>query len=1045
MASVILCNLCVTTLFSQDRVFSHQLPRLDNQKLQDKHSTAVVDVYQFAQAHILDLDIKNDANWSSTKDGKLEWTKSFTSKDAFSINFGFTTFTMPENGSVLFYNPDKSDIKGPFTKEDMDAHGQLWTPIIKGETVIIEVKVPEEAFDKMNLILHSINHDFVGFGQRAPVGSCHVDTRCGENQGYKAIEKYRDVIQSVGAYHFNGILACSGTLINNTENDCTPFFLTAEHCEVNPATAPTVVVYWNYQNTYCRLPNSVESGEPGDGSLNEYNTGAIFRAASETSDFALMELDDPLNPAHKLYLAGWDLDLNLPKESAMIHHPGVKEKRITLDYDAAIHRDGLEGSFVRVENWEAGSSEDGSSGGALFNTNQQIIGQLFGGKATCSNNSYDDFGWIKKSWNGNNSINSSLHYWLDPNNKSNNDWLGMACGYAIEMDDNQLLICSDENNTRNFDLNISPFFSGQVDITVENIDNLDFVLSKTKADPGETIDLQLNNVQDLNPGEYLLRFKAKNGTEIARRNIYFSISNNTPTVPILIYPSNQQFDIPLTPLFEFASNEDDKVFRVQIANDSLFNQVAFDFEIEKNGVQQPFELQGSQFYFWRTKALNNCGESDWSAVSMFKTKTQFCATLFWNEGPLLIPETSGVVIAEINNPHDAVIESIKIPSIKGTHSYIGDLEFRLSHNNIESTLWSTNCGSDDDFNFGFNENVANLVSCPPDDGITYKPEESLFAFQSMQAKGIWSLAIEDFYNQDGGWLDSYELEFCFVSVNSNSFIPNQDFYKICKGNALYMSCFLSLPDLQNVNISVLDENGQLVNADIDHSNLLADQTIGITLNNINGNVGDVLDYKIIASNNATSLVREIKIESIEEAQEVILDEPSPNVVFSKNELIVFEWQTMAMNEQYEVQISADSTFSDIDYIEFTTLDYILLEDVILPGSYFYRILSTNENQCTAYSEVRKFEVSQISSTHTILNDRRVKIYPNPASNQFKVESIKGNIKGITVFDCQGKAVLSKAIDDDSSSFDCSFMVSGLYFVKVEIDDIQIIKRIQILH
>jgi hypothetical protein len=64
------------------------------------------------------------------------------------------------------------------------------------------------------------------------------------------------------------------------------------------------------------------------------------------------------------------------------------------------------------------TTEGGSSGSPLFDQNKRIIGQLWGGGASCSNLSAPDYyGRVSSSWLPAGSTNSSqLKFWLDPNN-----------------------------------------------------------------------------------------------------------------------------------------------------------------------------------------------------------------------------------------------------------------------------------------------------------------------------------------------------------------------------------------------------------------------------------------------------------------------------------------------------------------------------------------------------------------------------------------------------------------------------------------------------
>ncbi|MEL6844714.1 MAG: serine protease, partial [Bacteroidota bacterium] len=335
------------------------------------------------------------------------------------MNLGFTDYFMPHGGSLMIYSSDKSIVRGPFSPADNEDHGQLWTPVIEGDELILEVTIPKKAQNQVLLQLAFVNHDFVGL---LISGSCNVDVICGLLDGYGIVDEYRDIIRSVGVYSLNGSSTCTGFLINNTADDCQPFFMTADHCGTNSGNAPSMVVYWNYENSVCRPPNSPASGATGDGQLNQFNTGAVFRAGWSGSDFTLVELDDPVSPKYLPFFAGFDAR-NVPTGDSVIaiHHPNLEEKRISFEYDNTVIGNGNggtnpNGNYVVVPDWDLGTTEGGSSGSPLFNKQKHVIGQLFGGAAACGNNLYDAYGWIHRSWTGGGTPTTRLQDWLDPGN-----------------------------------------------------------------------------------------------------------------------------------------------------------------------------------------------------------------------------------------------------------------------------------------------------------------------------------------------------------------------------------------------------------------------------------------------------------------------------------------------------------------------------------------------------------------------------------------------------------------------------------------------------
>ena len=219
----------------------------------------------------------------------------------------------------------------PFTAADNEDHGELWTPVVTGPELELLLEVAPEERGMVELELASINRGFrhlsfaAGYwkiGDSAPFGNCYIDVVCSADQSGvgPAIDEYRDQIKSAGVYTLNGEDTCSGSAVNNVLNDGRPYFITADHCGVRSSNAASMVVYWNHENTACRTPGSGQNGGNGNGPINNFNSGAALRASYTPSDMTLVELDDPINPDHEVFLAGWSRT-GTPEMAVGIHSP----------------------------------------------------------------------------------------------------------------------------------------------------------------------------------------------------------------------------------------------------------------------------------------------------------------------------------------------------------------------------------------------------------------------------------------------------------------------------------------------------------------------------------------------------------------------------------------------------------------------------------------------------------------------------------------------------------------------------------------------------
>lgn len=346
------------------------------------------------------------ATWQKVGDNMV-WKRRVVSKNSVSLNFGFEQFRLPQGAKLEIYSSDFSEVIRPFTAADNNNAEQLWTPVIMSDDVMIEVTVPANKMDELKLELTSINQGFRTFTQKTEKsGSCNVDVVCSEGNDW------RDEINSVAVISTGGSTFCTGFMVNNTSEDKTPYFMTANHCRVNNSrAAASLVTYWNYQASTC--------GGARNGRQAQFNTGAEFLAANAASDFAIVKLNQAPNPEWEVTYAGWDRSGENAEMAVAIHHPATDEKAISFENDPTtatlyLKEEEVENAtHVRVTDWDVGTTEPGSSGSPLFNQDHRVIGQLHGGYASCSSQTSDWYGRIFVSWEGGGTPSTRLKDHLD--------------------------------------------------------------------------------------------------------------------------------------------------------------------------------------------------------------------------------------------------------------------------------------------------------------------------------------------------------------------------------------------------------------------------------------------------------------------------------------------------------------------------------------------------------------------------------------------------------------------------------------------------------
>jgi subtilisin-like proprotein convertase family protein len=416
-------------LLPAELVDSRFAPELDYGRIASEDEVAAIagEAPRYAIPNQVHLNPSMDGIWETVqdKDGSVRrvWRLRLICENAVSMNLGFTEFWLPKTATLFVHDGEMASIVRPFTAADNADHGQLWTPPVPGNEIVVELTVDKEYEKDVRLVVGSVNAGYRRFMEIAKEalgtdksGSCNVDVVCSQGDGW------RNEIPSVGVISTGGSRFCTGAMINNVRQDLTPYFLTAFHCSVTASNAASLVVFWNYENSTCRTPGSTASGSAGNGQLTQFNTGSTFRAGYSASDMTLVQLTSLPNPAWKVSYAGFDARNVETTSNIAIHHPNTDEKRISFDNQASTttsynsSTSPGDGTHIRVGNWELGTTEPGSSGSPLFNQNHQIVGQLHGGSASCTSITNDFYGRLSVSWNGGGTAATSLKTWLDPDN-----------------------------------------------------------------------------------------------------------------------------------------------------------------------------------------------------------------------------------------------------------------------------------------------------------------------------------------------------------------------------------------------------------------------------------------------------------------------------------------------------------------------------------------------------------------------------------------------------------------------------------------------------
>lgn len=493
------------------------LPHLNNDALIARDAERVSDTKTFrvGVGHDVSYTMKNCGRTDMMEDGSKLWRIYFTSEDAIMMSAVFDIFNIPEQGRLFMYSPNKEQVFGPYTNDDIQQAGKVVTDNIVGDEMVIEYYEPADADFKGDFRIAALMHsyrDFLHVNKEArgthgdAEGNCHINVICPEG------DNWREPIKSVVCMEMTANTSegwiqflCTGATVNNVRMDKKLYVLSANHCI--ESTSQTYKFHFNYQTFTCNGT---------DGSSRTVNGGKIIARSSTNSDnynansdFLLLEITGFVNPIIRdsIFFAGWDRS-GLSSIGAGIHHPGGDWKKISIPRTVTTITSGnLKDKYFDVywmNNPNKGVTEQGSSGSPLFNNHSLIIGTLTAGSSECSGlglYSDDYYGRMAYHWYNNNATSNEfkLQPWLDPDNTGVTSLPGMHYNGTIftgvnNYDDNHSFSVSPNPANGSFVTIQGEFLTEKAVCNVYNV--MGQLVKSTDVETAASFQLNVANLQD---------------------------------------------------------------------------------------------------------------------------------------------------------------------------------------------------------------------------------------------------------------------------------------------------------------------------------------------------------------------------------------------------------------------------------------------------------------------------------------------------------------------------------------------------------------------
>lgn len=395
------------------------------------------EMYKVARIIDVNMNMDNCGTTDILADGTKVWRVRISCEGAKALKVMCEEFYIPNGAELFLYNENRQQV----VKVDASNNpkfGTYYSPkMIQGDALYLEYVQPASVVGEPVLNIDALSYfyrgvdAFVGYyAQKRETGfgesyDCEVNVNCPAGANWQDQKKGVAEIFIISGWS-GGF--CSGTLVNNTSNDGTPYFLTADHCGGVEAASSVGQweFYFNFEASGCTNPTSEPQYQTVTGCQIKARPSG---AQASGTDFLLLELNTTEDNLEQIgaYYNGWDRTDVAAPHSTGIHHPSGDIKKISivtseLTLSTFGQTNTQNGHWRATWNASTGFTEGGSSGSPLFrDANKLVMGTLSGGPyydcSSSANMLYDVYGRFDLHWeDGGTSSANQLKPWLDPNN-----------------------------------------------------------------------------------------------------------------------------------------------------------------------------------------------------------------------------------------------------------------------------------------------------------------------------------------------------------------------------------------------------------------------------------------------------------------------------------------------------------------------------------------------------------------------------------------------------------------------------------------------------
>ena len=640
-------------------------------------------------------------------------------------------------------------------------------------------------------------------------------------------------------------------------------------------------------------------------------------------------------------------------------------------------------------------------------------------------------------------IEAANNIYFDINNQDFSIEAPAAPDFAVVVDPISSSICIPSDAIFTVEVISVLGFSDPVNFAVNNLPaGVAANFSDNPVIPGNSTTLTITNTGAAAPDEYSIELASSAGSQNNQNEINLSIQSTIFIKPEPLSPGNGAVDVALVPSMSWVDNPEIEKYTFELALDPDFNNIIDSvFDLSEPSYQLKMPLESNKTFYWRVIGTNSCGTGEYSETFSFTTLTINYFSFESTDVPKIIEEADPntvTSILEIQIVEDLIISDLNVINLKGEHTFINDLSFTLrSPVGTEVTLFANICSSEANFDLSLDDESPNTIfDCPPTSGEAYTPAEPLSDFNGENARGTWTLIVEDNAPEDGGILNAWALE-----IGTRVSRPKPPFDLQASPRSVN-AITLTWEDGSNNEDSFVLERSTFNNSNFEEV---------VTLN---ANSRSFTDEGLIPETNYVYRIRAVNEFGVSdyspEVETATLPVAPRNLVATVLSVtrIGLTWSDLSAAEEGYIIERSEGDNENFVAIHTTAAN---IRSYIVTGlaentTYYFRVYAQNQFGQSSFSEEVNATTLVVGIEEEIA--QTIAVFPNPTENNVRVEVEKAgfSIEGIRLSDIHGKAVRYLSADDikrqgNPLTLEMNTNAKGMYLLEIVTDQAIVIKRI----